>query len=131
MSIESHVRTIGILHIVHSAFLVLIGLFLLALMAGIGAVTEDETAFFVLGGIGTLLSVILLILALPGLIGAVGLLQRQPWGRILTLVVSFLKLIDFPLGTALGVYSIVILLREDGVEYFERRDRLAPASQAH
>jgi len=119
MSIESHVRTIGILHIVHSAILVLIGLFLLGLMGGIGVATEDETAFLVLGVLGTLLTFILFLFALPGFIGALGLLQRQSWGRILILVVSFLKLIDFPLGTALGVYSIVILLREDGVQYFE------------
>jgi len=119
MSIESHIRTIGILHIVHSAFLVLIGLFLLGLMGGIGAATHDETAFLVLGGIGTLLTFVLFLFALPGFLGALGLLQHQGWGRILVLIVSFFKLIDFPLGTALGVYSIVILLREDVVRFFE------------
>jgi len=128
MSIESHIRTIAILHIVHSAFLAVIGLVIFLLMAGIGAATEDETVFVVLGSIGTLLTILLFLFAIPGFVGALGLLQRQSWGRILTLVVSFLKLIDFPLGTALGVYSIVILLREDGVRYFEAREPHAPTS---
>jgi len=126
MTMESHIRTIGILHIVHSAFLVLIGLFLLGLMGGIGVATEDETAFLILGGLGTLLTFIFFLFALPGFIGALGLLQRQSWGRIVILVVSFLKLIDFPLGTALGVYSIVILFREDGVQYFESHGSHVP-----
>jgi hypothetical protein len=39
-------------------------------------------------------------------------------GRIMTLVVSFLNLIWFPFWTALGVYSIVVLLKDETVQLF-------------
>jgi hypothetical protein len=47
-----------------------------------------------------------------------GLLERQPWARTLGLVLGFLTLIRFPLGTALGIYTLWVLLPESsGREY--------------
>ena len=53
------------------------------------------------------------------------LYERKPWARALGLVVAFLALVRFPLGTALGVYTIWVLLPESsGREY----DRMAQAA---
>lgn len=47
-----------------------------------------------------------------------GLFERQPWARILGIVVGCLALIRFPLGTALGIYTLWVLLPESsGREY--------------
>jgi len=39
-----------------------------------------------------------------------GSLQRQGWARTVALVVGFLALLNVPLGTALGVYTLWVLL---------------------
>jgi hypothetical protein len=39
-----------------------------------------------------------------------GLLQHQQWGRILAVVVAVLSLIRFPVGTALGIWTMMVLL---------------------
>jgi len=39
-----------------------------------------------------------------------GLLQRTEWGRILAIIVAFLSLLRFPLGTALGIWTLLMLL---------------------
>jgi hypothetical protein len=126
MTIESHIKTVAILHIVHSAIVALVGFFVFFLLAGIGVAVQDETAMLVLSIVGVVLGVFLLLVAIPGVIGAIGLLQFRPWGRVLTLVVSFFKLIDIPIGTALGVYSIVILFRDDVVAFVERGGGTSP-----
>jgi uncharacterized membrane protein (DUF2068 family) len=41
-----------------------------------------------------------------------GLHERKMWARPLGLVVGFLALIRFPLGTALGIYTLWVLLPE-------------------
>jgi len=47
-----------------------------------------------------------------------GLFERQPWARILGIVVGFLALLRFPFGTALGIYTLWVLLPESsGREY--------------
>ncbi len=39
-----------------------------------------------------------------------GLIQREPWGRTLALVMAFLALLSVPFGAALGIYTLVVLL---------------------
>jgi hypothetical protein len=39
-----------------------------------------------------------------------GLMERQPWGRVVAIVAAILSLLKFPFGTALGVWTLVMLL---------------------
>jgi hypothetical protein len=58
------------------------------------------------------LSLYALILGLAGLVGAWGAWQREPWSRPLLLVLGVLALLHLPLGTALGLYTLWVLLPE-------------------
>jgi len=44
------------------------------------------------------------------LVTAWGLFERRPWARILALVLGCFALIRFPFGTALGIYTLWVLL---------------------
>ncbi|SRR5712692_1871370 len=66
----------------------------------------------------------LLIKALAGFAAGWGLLEREPWARPLTLVLGFISLLNIPLGTALGIYTIWVLLSSAAGEEYRR---LAPA----
>jgi hypothetical protein len=48
------------------------------------------------------------------------LYEFKPWARILGLVVGFMALLRFPLGTALGAYTIWVLLPESSGREYER-----------
>jgi len=122
MNLENHVKVLAILHIAHSALVALLGFFFFFFLIFIGAVAEDEEALLVLSIVAAVLIVFAILFAVPGIIAGIGLLMKKKWGRILTLIVGFLKFIDFPLGTALAVYTIVILFREDAVAYFEKSE---------
>ena len=111
----------GILRMVEVAWLVLAGhLFLPSLRGLIGG---GDWPFA--GGWGSWLSASLysagILLAGFGVVHLVlawGLFERQPWARVLGLVIGFLALLRFPLGTALGIYTIWVLLPENsGREY--------------
>jgi hypothetical protein len=62
---------------------------------------------------------LLLVLGLPGIAAGFGLLKRKNWGRILAIIVGLLSIANFPLGTALGVYTAYILLQDTAPAYFE------------
>ncbi len=57
------------------------------------------------------------VIAAAQLIAAWGLLERRPWGRILALIVGVLALIHIPFGTALGIYTLWVLLPASPQEY--------------
>jgi len=52
--------------------------------------------------------------------GGIGLLKGKGWGRICVLFVSFLSLMSVPFGTALGIYSIVILFNKETAALFQK-----------
>lgn len=52
-----------------------------------------------------------------------GLFERQPWARVLGLVLGFLALLRFPLGTALGIYTLWVLLPEESSREYDRLTR--------
>lgn len=55
-----------------------------------------------------------LLLVSPLLVaGGIGLLGLQGWARWMLTIVSALNLLHVPLGTALGIYSLSILLSEE------------------
>jgi zinc-ribbon domain len=74
---------------------------------------------FGLYSIGCLLAVF----GVAYLILAWGLFQREPWARVLGLVLGFLALLRPPLGTALGIYTLWVLLPEHSGQEYERLSR--------
>jgi hypothetical protein len=115
---EKHVTLVGVLHIVFHALGLLAGIFMLALLTTIGALADDPEAARILGIVGASAAAFLIVLSLPGIVGGVFLLQRRPWARILVLIVGVLDLIDIPLGTALGVYTLWVLMGDEGMKLF-------------
>jgi len=122
---ESHVRILAVLHIVFGAVGVLIGLFALIVFGGLGILAgtagREEGAMLavpVLGGIGVLVFILLLALALPGILAGWGLLRFRPWARVLAIVLSALQLFNVPFGTALGIYGLWVLLSNEGQKLF-------------
>jgi hypothetical protein len=58
------------------------------------------------------------------LVAGYGLLNRRPWGRIVAIIAAVLALIKFPLGTALGIYTLWVLAPgASGLEYDAIADR--------
>jgi hypothetical protein len=54
--------------------------------------------------------VILVVRAGLALVAGWGLLERTQWGRIVAIVAAFLSILKFPFGTALGIWTLVMLL---------------------
>ena len=105
-----HVRLLGILWLALSAFRLVPGLFLVAMFRhGSMAFLPPDVPFFVHGllrGAG----VFILGSAVAGILAGWGLLDRQPWARMLAIILAVFNLIDMPFGTGLGIYTLWVLL---------------------
>ncbi len=135
MTQQNHITLLGVLHIARGALILLIGIIIFGLLAGIGVISDDSTALGVLGFVGTALMLLLVALAIPCVLAGIGVLLRREWGRITALVVGILSLIDIPIGTAIGVYSIWLLMNDETRELFQNRQAAvvqppAPVPQA-
>jgi hypothetical protein len=73
---------------------------------------------FVTGIVGTALASFFIILSVPTIIAGIGLLKRREWARILTIIIGILHLFGFPIGTAIGVYTLYVLLNDQAKPLF-------------
>ena len=57
------------------------------------------------------------------LVTGYGLYQRARWGRILAIIVAILSLIKFPIGTALGIWTMVVLMGFQNSTLYEQLEQ--------
>jgi len=110
--VKEHVRLLGILWLAYSAFHVFGGIVLRIVANTIFARPEfgaSHGSVFIHSLLGVI-STLLLLKAVVRIIAGWGLLQRESWGRVLALIVAFVSLVNVPIGTALGVYTLWVLL---------------------
>jgi ABC-type glycerol-3-phosphate transport system permease component len=123
--VEHHAHLLGILWLALSAFNALGGVFLLLLgttffphLREIGKVPPDmPIGFFT--SLFIALGIIVLAKAVLGFFAGWGLLRREAWARIVALVLAFISLFNIPLGTALGVYTMWVLLPSDSQREYD------------
>ena len=114
---ETHVRLVAWLHIILSVSGASCGGVCSASLSWVSGcywlVADESEAMGILAVIGTFIAVFLFLVSVPGLVGGIGLLKRQNWARILVLILSVLQLFNIPFGTAVGIYSLWVLTREE------------------
>jgi hypothetical protein len=126
--VREHRRLVGILWMAYSA---------LHVVAGVAVIVVAQVVFGGLRGaihipdgpppevtvwLRPLLSFIgwlILAKAAAGIIAGWGLLQRQEWARTVALVVGFVALLNVPIGTALGIYTLWVLLPAQSDEEYK------------
>jgi len=110
---ESHKRILGILYIISGAFQMILvfglSMFISTILAFATAEIEPgkEVIFDFIASIFQFLpAIIIIFFSIPAIIAGIGLLYKQSWALVLALILGCFKLFSFPIGTALGVYTI-------------------------
>jgi len=122
---DTHVKVLAVIHLAVGG-LMLCGALFLGLGSGVAAgivgasANPDDAAIAIpiLGIAGTALAFFLAVFAIPSLITGYGLLHYKPWARIVGIILSAISLINIPIGTAIGVYGLWVLLNKDTERLF-------------
>lgn len=112
--LESHLRTLGTLWIVAGALFLIpsAGMFFLGSFARF--VVHGNPFAQTLGPIFlSILGGTIMLVGLGGILVGWGLRNREPWARTVAIVLGILALFHPLLGTALGVYTLWVLLSEN------------------
>ncbi|MCA1818555.1 MAG: hypothetical protein LC620_00630 [Halobacteriales archaeon] len=113
---ETHVKVIAIIDVVFGALAALGALVILAVFgagaAATGATTHSGWAGFI-AAFGVLIALFIGLFAALGLTAGILLLRRRRAGKGFGIAAAILQLFSFPIGTALGVYALVILTKRE------------------
>src|SRR5690242_18379309 len=115
---RQHVPILGWCFIVYHAIIALVGICIGIIVGGAGVISGERPAMFITGAVGVALAAFLMIRSLAGTICGIRLLKFRPWSRILAIILGVLHLLSFPFGTALGVYTLVVLTNAEAPMLF-------------
>jgi hypothetical protein len=106
---DRHVKIAGWLWIVNGVLTILMAIAGLIIVNLAGSISNPRDSMLI--NLGSL------CFFLPGIIAAFvagfGLLKTKAWSRILAIILSILNLILFPTGTAVGVYTLWVMLNTE------------------
>jgi hypothetical protein len=124
--LERHLRILAMLWVIVGALFLIPSVILVLLGGAAHFVIHGEPVAEVLGPLVLyLIGGSLLLVGAGGVCVGWGLMQRQPWARIAALVLGILALFHPPFGTALGIYTLWVLLANDASAQYERMARAA------
>lgn len=110
---ESHKRILAILYIVSGAIQIVVLLFVSAFISTIIPLIADQAEpdaqwvfTWLVPFIQMIAAIVICIVSIPSIIGGIGLLNNKSWAMLLVLILGCFKLFSFPIGTAIGIYTI-------------------------
>lgn len=134
--VQRHLQTLGILWCVLGVYRVVTGLIGIIFLRAFTTHNFGDDAWMFggrfhghfppmwFGGLWPLIAVATVFTAALALVAGYGLLNRRPWGRTMAIIAAILALLKFPIGTALGIYTLWVLAPgASGLEYDAIADR--------
>jgi hypothetical protein len=128
--VQTHVRTLGILWCVYGGYRVLAGITASIFLLGMShsrffeRFNPDRSFPFasltpMMGGIAAIVLVMTIGAAALAFVTGFALLNRKSWGRTVAMVAAILSLIKIPFGTALGIYTLWVLMPGNSAAEYE------------
>ena len=119
--LQRHLRTLGILWIVVGVLWIIPSLVLMGISHAPHLMMGDEmfTHAF-MPPLMFSLGVVFLVIAAGGVLVGWGLMNHERWARITAIVLGILALFHPPFGTALGIYTLWVLLPTDSAAEYDR-----------
>jgi len=111
-------RLLAILWFAHSAFRMLPGIVIIVMSSDTRLMPPGVPGFVI--PIVQTVGYAFIAGAAIGLVVGWGLLERQPWARTLAIVLGVIGLFEPPFGTALGVYTLWVLLPAQAEEEYRQ-----------
>lgn len=119
--LQRHLRTVGILWIVVGVLWVIPSLVLMGISHAPHLMMGDEmfTHAFMPPMMFSL-GIVFLVIAAGGVLVGWGLMNHERWARMTAIVLGILVLFHPPFGTALGIYTLWVLLPAESAAEYDR-----------
>lgn len=125
MTGKEHNKLVGIFLLAHGGLQALVMIMIAVIYGGMGTFMlasarrqEEQIVGAVFIGMILFLVFLAAVFVIPQLLGGWKLLKEKPGARTWGIVGSIIALLNFPLGTAAGVYGLWFLFGEEGKRFY-------------
>jgi hypothetical protein len=119
--LQRHLRTLGILWIIVGVLWVIPSLVLMGIShAPHLMIGDDMFTHAFMPPMMFSMGIVFLAIAAAGILVGWGLMNHERWARITAIVIGILVLLHPPFGTALGIYTLWVLLPAESAAEYDR-----------
>ena len=131
MTPQEHNKTLGTLYFVYSGIhgLTLIALLLLVLVVKLTTPAAELISSFWLIVSVVVFVILFLVVGLLPLIVGYGFRKRASWLKPVAFLTAILSLVNIPIGTALGIYTIKFFRSKAGVKLYGGQTASTPEGE--
>jgi hypothetical protein len=110
---DMHITILAVIYIAYGILGLMIGMVVFWSIASGGLTSGNLEAIYITGIVAAAVSALFLVGSILEIIGGIALLKRTSWSRIFVLILGVLSLIEIPIGTAIGIYTIWVLVQKE------------------
>jgi len=120
MTAEEHNKTLGTLYFIYGAIhgLTLVGLVILIVFVVLATPAAANLSTFWMFVGGLIITTLFIVVGLLPVIVGYGFRRRSRWVKTVGIILAVLSLVNIPIGTALGIYTIKFFRSSGGVELY-------------
>jgi len=120
MTAEEHNKTLGTLYFIYGAIhgLTLVGLVILIVFVVLATPAAANLSTFWMFVGGLIIATLFIVVGLLPVILGYGFRRRSRWVKPVGIILAVLSLVNIPIGTALGIYTIKFFRSSGGVELY-------------
>lgn len=118
---EKHITLVGALNIGFGILGLIASLIIVTIFTFAGIMSGDLEAFSIISVVAFSITIFIIIFSILDIICGIGLLYKKPWARVFALILAVLDLVQIPIGTVIGMYSIWVLIQDETVMIFNSK----------
>jgi hypothetical protein len=108
---------LGVLTCLGAGFVMLGGGAMLAGFAS-GGDHDAAVAGSMVAGFMGILAICILVMGIFEIVAGLALRKHRPWARIAIIILAILNILGFPIGTIVGIFSLIVLLSAEAKPVF-------------
>ena len=110
---NEHRKILGIIYIIWGLFdLLLLTLAMIFVTRWLPLIDDGQEIMIISDILKMVFLTLIVFKSIPCIIGGAGLLNGKKWAEPLVLIIGCIALFFFPIGTAIGVYTIYVYVQE-------------------
>lgn len=122
MDMKKHITAVGAIHIGFGVVGLIAAFIVFVVLVGTGilvlSIEGDQVPLTIMATVAVFVALILAIFSIPEIVGGIGVLKHKHWARYLILIIAVLNFFNIPVGTAVGIYSIWVLMQDETESLF-------------
>lgn len=127
---EQHIKYLAYSHLGYGGLMALLGLLMIGFFNGVLGLAPEAPPVGIMILFSLFIAFIYGLMTVPSLIAGYGLLKNKKWAKTASIIGGVTAASNFPIGTAVCVYTFWFLFSEPGKSVFEKQNfQLPPGRQ--